>query len=93
MEMVSWGRRFGGCHGPRALLGCPMPELVRPSAQYQASCLEAVREAQATGSGLGDTLTWNLGDISADFDRVLRDLTRFEPPNELPDGFVHSEYR
>lgn len=70
-----------------------MPQLVRPSAQYITSFLDAVREAQATGSGLGDTLTWNLDDISADFDRVLHDLTRYEPPNELPEGFVHSEYR
>ena len=69
-----------------------MPELVRPSAKYKDSFLEAVREAQASGSGLGDTLKWNLAEITADFDRVLRDLTRYKPGNELPKGFVHSEY-
>lgn len=70
-----------------------MRELVRPSAKYKNSFLEAVREAQASGSGLGDTLKWNLDDIAADFEAVLRDLSRYEPPNELPAGFVHSEYR
>ncbi|MDO4245454.1 MAG: GNAT family N-acetyltransferase [Deinococcus sp.] len=70
-----------------------MPELVRPSAKYKGSFLDAVREAQATGSGLGDTLKWNLDDISADFEGLLRDLSRYEPGNDLPDGFVHSEYR
>ncbi|WP_339096658.1 GNAT family N-acetyltransferase [Deinococcus sp. VB343] len=70
-----------------------MPELVRPSAKYKGSFLDAVREAQATGSGLGDTLKWNPDDISADFEGLLRDLTRYEPGNDLPDGFVHSEYR
>lgn len=70
-----------------------MPELVRPSERYKDSFLEAVREAQATGSGLGDTLTWNLEDIRADFEGLLRNLSRYEPGNDLPDGFVHSEYR
>ncbi|MGX9686332.1 GNAT family N-acetyltransferase [Deinococcus wulumuqiensis] len=70
-----------------------MPELVRPSERYKDSFLDAVREAQAAGSGLGDTLKWNLDDIRADFGKVLRDLTRYEPGNDLPDGFVHSEYR
>lgn len=69
-----------------------MRELVRPSANYRDSFLEAVREAQAAGSGLGDTLKWNLDEISADFDEVLRELSRYEPGNELPEGFVHSEY-
>ena len=70
-----------------------MPELVRPSERYKDSFLDAVREAQAAGSGLGDTLKWNLDDITADFGKVLRDLTRYEPGNDLPDGLVHSEYR
>lgn len=70
-----------------------MPHLVRPSEQYKDSFLAAVREAQETGSGLGETLVWKLDDISADFGKVLRDLTRYEPGNELPKGFVHSEYR
>ena len=70
-----------------------MPHLVRPSEQYKDSFLAAVREAQETGSGLGETLVWKLDDISADFGKVLRDLTRYEPGNELPEGFVHSEYR
>lgn len=70
-----------------------MPELVRPSERYKDSFLAAVREAQESGSGLGDTLKWNLDDIRADFGKVLRDLTRYEPGNDLPDGFVHSEYR
>lgn len=69
-----------------------MPELVRPSAKYKSSFIEAVREAQAAQSGLGDTLKWNLSQIEQDFDVVLHELTRFEPGNELPDGFVHSEY-
>lgn len=70
-----------------------MPQLVRPSAQYRASFLEAVREAQAAGSGLGETLTWDIAEISADFEGLLRHLARFEPPAELPAGFVHNEYR
>ena len=70
-----------------------MPELVRPSERYKDSFLAAVREAQNIGSGLGDSLVWNLDDISADFGKVLHDLTRYEPGNDLPEGFVHSEYR
>lgn len=69
-----------------------MRELVRPSARYRESFLEAVREAQAAGSGLGDTLKWNLDEISANFDRLLQELSRYEPGKELPEGFVHSEY-
>lgn len=69
-----------------------MPQLVRPSAQYKDSFLAAVREAQDTQSGLGDTLKWSLDEITADFDRLLADLRRYEPGNALPDGFVHSEY-
>lgn len=79
-------RRLGG------LLRCDMPKLVRPSNRYRDSFLAAVREAQITGSGLGDTLNWKLDDISADFEGFLRELRRYEPPNELPEGFVHSEY-
>lgn len=70
-----------------------MRELVRPSAKYKGSFIEAVREAQAAQSGLGDTLKWNIADIEADFDSVLQELRRYEPGNDLPDGFVHSEYR
>ncbi len=68
-----------------------MPELVRPSSQYKQSFIEAVREAQASGSGLGDTLRWDVAGMEADFDRVLTELRRYEPGNELPDGYVHSE--
>lgn len=70
-----------------------MRELVRPSARYKDSFLEAVREAQASGSGLGDTLKWNVDEIAADFGKVLHDLARYEPGNDLPEGYVHSEYR
>ena len=70
-----------------------MPHLVPPSEQYKNSFLAAVREAQQTGSGLGDTLTWDVDALAADFPALLRDLRRYEPGNELPDGFVHSEYR
>ncbi|MFC6617735.1 GNAT family N-acetyltransferase [Deinococcus radiophilus] len=70
-----------------------MPELVRPSERYKDSFLDAVREAQAQRSGLGDTLIWDLNTITADFGQVLRGLTRYEPGNALPAGFVHSEYR
>ena len=68
-----------------------MPKLVRPSEQHQGSFLAAVREAQATGSGLGDTLGWNLAEIGADFPALLRGLRRYEPGNALAPGFVHSE--
>ena len=70
-----------------------MLQLVKPSAQYKSSYLAAVRESQATGNGLGDTLIWNLDEISADFEQVLQHLARFEPPAELPAGYVHAEYR
>ncbi|BDP42819.1 GNAT family N-acetyltransferase [Deinococcus aetherius] len=69
-----------------------MPELVRPSERYKTSFIEAVREAQASGSGLGDTLTWEVGDLEADFGAFLTHLRRFEPPNVPPEGFVNSEY-
>ncbi|MFC4639708.1 GNAT family N-acetyltransferase [Deinococcus hohokamensis] len=69
-----------------------MPELVRPDATYQDSFLAAVREAQETGSGLADTLGWNLEEITADFGRLLANLRRYEPGQVLPEGFVHSEY-
>lgn len=68
-----------------------MPELVSPSSRYKQSFTEAVREAQASGSGLGDTLKWDVAEMEADFDRVLAELRRYEPGNELPEGFVHSE--
>ncbi|MBB5294747.1 GNAT family N-acetyltransferase [Deinococcus metallilatus] len=70
-----------------------MPILVAPTERYKASFLDAVREAQATGSGLGDTLTWNVGEAEADFGAFLATLRRFEPPADLPEGFVHSEVR
>lgn len=69
-----------------------MRELVRPSAKYKSSFIEAVREAQAAQSGLGDTLKWNVQEIEQDFEAVLKDLSRYEPGNDLPEGFVHSEY-
>lgn len=69
-----------------------MPELVSPSSRYRQSFIGAVREAQASGSGLGDTLKWDVTEMAADFDSVLADLRRYEPGNELPEGFVHSEY-
>ena len=68
-----------------------MPELVRPSEQHQGSFLAAVREAQATGSGLGDTLAWDPAELEADFPAFLTALRRYEPGHALPDGFVHSE--
>lgn len=68
-----------------------MPELVSPSSRYKQSFIGAVREAQASGSGLGDTLKWDVAEMEADFDRVLAELRRYEPGNELPEGFVHSE--
>lgn len=70
-----------------------MPELVTPDASYRDSFLAAVREVQETGSGLADTMSWNLKDITADFGRLLADLRRYEPGHVLPEGFIHSEYR
>lgn len=69
----------------------PMRKLVPPSSHYKQSFTQAVREAQASGSGLGDTLKWDVAGIEADFDRVLAELRRYEPGHELPEGFVHSE--
>ncbi|GGO27746.1 GNAT family N-acetyltransferase [Deinococcus humi] len=68
-----------------------MPKLVIPTSRYKQSFLEAVREVQASGSGLGDTLKWDAAQMEADFDRALTELRRYEPGNELPDGFVNSE--
>lgn len=70
-----------------------MPILVPPSKRYKTSFLDAVREAQASGSGLGDTLTWNVEEAGADFGPLLAALRRFEPPAGLPEGYVHSKYR
>ncbi|WP_104991351.1 GNAT family N-acetyltransferase [Deinococcus sp. NW-56] len=70
-----------------------MPELVPPSERYKESFLAAVREAQADGSGLGDTLSLDVAALEADFPSFLDSLRRFEPGRELPEGFVHSEYR
>ncbi|MFB9993849.1 GNAT family N-acetyltransferase [Deinococcus oregonensis] len=70
-----------------------MVELVSPAERYKISFLAAVREAQAAASGLGDTLTWNVDELEADFGKLLNDVRRYEPGKELPEGFVHSEYR
>lgn len=70
-----------------------MVELVSPTERYKMSFLSAVREAQAAASGLSDTLNWNVAELEADFGQLLNDLRRYEPGNELPEGFVHSEYR
>lgn len=71
----------------------PMLELIRPSARYKRSFIQAVREAQASGSGLGDTLNWDAAELEADFDLLLAELRKFEPGNDLPAGYVNSEYR
>ncbi|WP_309570279.1 GNAT family N-acetyltransferase [Deinococcus sp.] len=68
-----------------------MPHLVPPSEQYKASFLNAVREAQATGSGLGDTLSFDVVEMERDFPAFLAHLRRFEPPTVPPQGFVNSE--
>lgn len=75
----------------RGPLPWAMPELVPPALRYQASFLDAVREAQVQGSGLGDTLNWNLSKLAADFPAFLAALRAYEPGNTLPAGYVHSE--
>lgn len=69
-----------------------MPILVPPDEQYRDSFLDAVREAQQTGSGLGDTLTLDIEEARRDFPALLAHLRRFEPPATPPEGFVNSEY-
>ena len=69
-----------------------MPILVPPSARYKGSFIDAVREAQATGSGLGDTLEFDVHGMEQNFEAVLTQLRRFEPPAIPPEGFVNSEY-
>lgn len=68
-----------------------MPQLVPPDERYRSSFLTAVREAQASGSGLGDTLTFDLPELERDFSAFLSHLRRFEPPAIPPEGFVNSE--
>lgn len=68
-----------------------MAELVRPAQKYQASFLGALREAQAAGSGLADTLTWDPAELEADFPAFLAGLRRYEPGQTLPESFVPSE--
>lgn len=75
------------------LLPWVMPILVPPSERYKVSFLDAVREAQAAGSGLGDTLSWDVAALEADFPAFLESLRRFEPGRELPPGYVHAEAR
>ncbi|MHA0040251.1 GNAT family N-acetyltransferase [Deinococcus sp. PEB2-63] len=67
-------------------------ELLPPDERFKSSFLDAVREAQATGSGLGDTLSFDVADMERDFASFLTHLRRFEPGHTLPEGFVHSEY-
>ncbi|MFC3831945.1 MULTISPECIES: GNAT family N-acetyltransferase [Deinococcus] len=69
-----------------------MPILVPPAEQYADSFLAAVREAQLTGSGLGDTLSADPAELERDFPAFLAHLRRFEPPAVPPVGFVNSEY-
>ncbi|THF85767.1 GNAT family N-acetyltransferase [Deinococcus sp. KSM4-11] len=68
-----------------------MPTLVPPSETFKDSFLDAVREAQATGSGLGDTLGFNVAEIERNFPAFLINLNRFVPPAVPPEGFVNSE--
>lgn len=68
-----------------------MPHLIPPSEQYKASFQNAVREAQLTGSGLGDTLSVDVVEMDRDFPAFLAHLRRFEPPAVPPQGFVNSE--
>lgn len=70
-----------------------MPELAPPSERYKDSFIAAVREAQATGSGLGDTLDIDPADLERDFPAFLTHIRRFEPPAVPPEGFVNSEHR
>lgn len=70
-----------------------MPELVRPSGRDKTSFLGAVREAQARRSGLGDTLSWNVAELEAEFGAFLAHLGRFEPPNPVPEDAVPAEER
>lgn len=70
-----------------------MPILTPPDPQYKASFLDAVREMQAEGRGLEDTLEWNLTELEADFSAFVAARRAFEPPAELPEGYVHSEER
>ncbi|WP_022799740.1 GNAT family N-acetyltransferase [Deinococcus ficus] len=68
-----------------------MPELLRPSERYKDSFLNAAREAQEAGSGLGDTLALDLPAVTADFAAYLSSLRQYEPGQPLPEGYVHSE--
>ncbi|WP_026332327.1 GNAT family N-acetyltransferase [Deinococcus apachensis] len=70
-----------------------MPELVRPSGRYRGSFVEAVREAQASSSGLRDTLSWNVAELEADFGAFAAHLCSFEPPNPVPEDSVPAEER
>ena len=70
-----------------------MAELVLPSERYRTSFLAAVREAQAEGSGLGDTLSWDVDGLERDFAALVASMRQFEPGNVLPEGYVHSEAR
>ncbi|WP_231557299.1 hypothetical protein [Deinococcus sp. YIM 77859] len=55
-----------------------MPILVPPSERYKTSFLDAVREAQASGSGRGDPLSRNIEEAGADFGAFVAALRRFE---------------
>lgn len=70
-----------------------MPELVRPSRRNKTSLIDAVREAQASRSGLGDTLSWNVADLEADFGAFLAHLCCSEPPHPVPGEAVPAEER
>ncbi|WP_188903765.1 GNAT family N-acetyltransferase [Deinococcus aerophilus] len=68
-----------------------MSKLVRPSAQYRSSFVEAVREMQAEGGGgLASSRVWDAQEIDADFEAFLSHLRRLEPPADLAPGWVHS---
>jgi predicted acetyltransferase len=70
-----------------------MTELVVPSEKYKESFLAAIREVQASDAGIEDTSRWNIDEVEENFNIVIDELRRYEPGNEIPEEFVHSEYR
>lgn len=71
-----------------------MASLVIPSATYKTSFIDAICELQANGIALGDgILKLNPQELEQHFNEYLRTIRRFEPGNDLPKGYVHSESR
>jgi predicted acetyltransferase len=65
-----------------------MLELVRPNTALKASFLEAIREAQSSGSGLASTLAVSVDMLEAKFEAYVAERLRMDDPAFVPSDKV-----